>query len=84
MRFKKSANPKSARIVVYATPEDKQLIDANAREAQLSVSEYLINVGLSRKIKSQIEQHVINEVRTTADLLRDLFQRKAVKRYSSG
>jgi hypothetical protein len=46
-------------IRVWCLPEEKAQIEANARDAGLSVSRYLRNVGMGYKIKGVIDAQLV-------------------------
>ncbi|MEQ0770905.1 conjugal transfer transcriptional regulator TraJ [Paraburkholderia tropica] len=49
-------------IRVWCLPEEKAQIEANARDAGLSVSRYLRNVGMGYKIKGVIDAELVREL----------------------
>lgn len=62
---RKSATP----IKVYCLPEERELIEANAKRAGLSVARYLREVGMGYQIKGVMDYHHVRElVRVNGDL----------------
>jgi hypothetical protein len=49
-------------IRVWCLPEEKAQIEANARDAGLSVSRYLRNVGMGYKIKGVIDATLVRDL----------------------
>jgi uncharacterized protein (DUF1778 family) len=73
MTFYKSADPKTARLEIRFTAADKQQVEAAAREANLSVSDYMSRKALSRKVTPQSDQHLINAMRESIAALREMY-----------
>lgn len=56
-------------IKVYCLPEERELIEANAKVAGISVARYLREVGQGYRIKSIMDyQHVRELIRVNGDL----------------
>jgi hypothetical protein len=49
-------------IRVWCLPEEKAWIEANARDAGLSVSKYLRNVGMGYKIEGVIDAELVRQL----------------------
>jgi hypothetical protein len=66
---KKVTRRNSASIRVYCLPEEHQQIEANAKAAGLSMSTYLLNIGLGYQIRGIVDN---NEVEKLAKVNGDL------------
>ncbi|CAD5108071.1 conjugal transfer transcriptional regulator TraJ [Zestomonas carbonaria] len=56
-------------IKVYCLPEERELIEANAKMAGISVARYLRDVGQGYQVKGVMDYHYVRElVRVNGDL----------------
>lgn len=56
-------------IKVYCLPEERELIEANAKRAGISVARYLRDVGQGYQVKGVMDYHYVRElVRVNGDL----------------
>ena len=56
-------------IKVYCLPEERELIEANAKMAGISVARYLRDVGQGSQVKGVMDYHYVRElVRVNGDL----------------
>ena len=66
---KRVTRKSSPPIKVYCLPEERELIEANAKRAGVSVARYLRDVGQGYQIKGVMDyQHVRELVRVNGDL----------------
>ena len=66
---KRVTRKSSPPIKVYCLPEERELIEANAKRAGISVARYLRDVGQGYQIKGVMDyQHVRELVRVNGDL----------------
>lgn len=55
-------------IKVYCLPEERKLIAATASATRLSLSNYLLNVGMGYQVRSVIDsRHIVNLAKINAD-----------------
>ena len=65
----KSTRKGSPPIKVYCLPEERKQIEANAKAAGLSMSAYLLNVGMGYQVTGIVDyQHVRELARINGDL----------------
>lgn len=65
----KSTRKGSPPINVYCLPEERKQIEANAKAAGLSMSAYLLNVGMGYQVTGIVDyQHVRELARINGDL----------------
>ena len=56
-------------LKVYCLPDEREAIEANAKQAGLSVSTYLRRIGQGRQVKSVVDAEQVRElVRVNGDL----------------
>ncbi len=61
-------------VMVRVTPEDFEALGQRAKDAGLTLPEYLRSCGMSRQIKSAVEAQVVNELRRLGGLQKHLFK----------
>lgn len=66
---KRSTRKGSPHLTVYCLPEEKAQIALNAKNVGLSVSSYLLSVGVGYEIKSTLDSQLVGDlVKVNADL----------------
>lgn len=70
---KSEVRQKTKIVMVRVTPEQLQTLRDKAREAGVTVPEYLRRLGLGRNLHSKLEAGVINELRRLGGLQKHLF-----------
>lgn len=66
---KKVTRKNSPPIKVYCLPEERELIEENAKRAGISVARYLRDVGQGYQVKGVMDYHYVRElVRVNGDL----------------
>lgn len=73
MVFKNSPDSLTARLNLRSTPEDKAAIEAQAKLANLSVSEFMIRAALKHPISVKTDMHNVHEIRFFIEALRDIY-----------
>jgi hypothetical protein len=64
---------KTKHIMVRVSPEEKAEIESNAHNVGLSAPAYLVHCGLSKRIVSKVDKHLVNELRKLGGLQKHLF-----------
>lgn len=72
-KFEKKENPMTERIPVRCTQTEKDAIRVRAELAGLSMSEYLRNCGLGRRINSKVDIASIGQLQKFGGLLKHLY-----------
>ncbi len=72
MPFAPVKNPKTDRLYVRFRPEEKQRVEAEARKAGMTVSEYVRRRALGIPVKSRVSEQAINELRRLGGLQKHL------------
>lgn len=73
MVFRRSAAPKTTRLVCRLTEADKAWLQGKAEDCGLSVSEYVLRAALGRQTRTRHDVHVINELRAINATLREIY-----------
>ena len=67
--MKKTTRKNSTPIMVYCLPDEKNEIEQNAKSAGLSLSKYLLNVGMGYPVHGVLDHQRINDLaRINGDL----------------
>jgi len=72
MPFKAAPDPRNARIPLRCTPAEKEHVQALAKEAGLTVSQFLLRRALGTPVHSKADVQTINELRRLGGLLKHL------------
>lgn len=80
MPFKKSATPKTTRLICRITAADKEWLQGKADNCGLSVSEYVLRAALGRQTRTRHDVHVINELRAINATLREIYHGAPARR----
>jgi len=70
MPFKAAPDPRTARIPLRCTPAEKERVQALAKEAGLTVSQFLMRRALGTPVHSKADVQTINELRRLGGLLK--------------
>jgi len=71
---------KTKHIMVRVSPEEKAEIESNAHNVGLSAPAYLVHCGLSKRIVSKVDKHLVNELRKLGGLQKHLFNERQKKK----
>lgn len=73
MTFKKSIDPKQARVEIRLTASEKEAIANLAHDAGETVASFMLKASLKRPIRNQRERHEANELRLTILALKEMY-----------
>lgn len=73
MRFKAVANPKTERLVIRVTREEKAEIEAKARDCLLPVSEFVLKTVLAKRTRTQHDLHLMNQMRQIGLQIKEIY-----------
>jgi len=74
MGFKKAANPRSAFVKIFVTPDEKIAIQAEASSAMLSVSDFGHRRLFGKVAKDRYSYHAINDLSALTQQLKDHYR----------
>ncbi|EQD30530.1 mobilization protein MobB [mine drainage metagenome] len=80
MPFRRSNDPRTARITLRVAPGAKAALEESALRAGKSLSAYLVACGLGRKLVSRVDDRAINELRRVGGLLKLAITTDSAKR----
>lgn len=73
MRFKSVEDPKTERLYIRVTPDEKAVIEQKANDCYLPVSDFVLRCAEGRQTRSKMDLHVINELRLMAMQLKEIY-----------
>lgn len=76
MRFKNVDNPKTERLEIRVTAEEKADLKQRADACLMSVSEFLLKAGQGRQTHSKHDLRVINELRLIGLQLKEIYKQQ--------
>lgn len=74
MSFRSVENPKTARVYIRVTPDEKAVIEQRANDCCLPVSDFVLRCAKSKQTRSKIDTLIINELRLFAMQLKEIYQ----------
>jgi antitoxin component of RelBE/YafQ-DinJ toxin-antitoxin module len=75
--FQKGTNNKTADVRIRFTPDEKEQAKANAKEAGLTLSEYIRRRALGLPVRSKADAQMINELRRLGGLVKHIHNESA-------
>lgn len=73
MTFKKAVTPKSTNLLLRCTEDEKAAIRAQAKVANLPVSQFMLRAALKHRIEVKTDLHTVHEIRFFIQALRDIY-----------
>ncbi len=77
MTFKKGTNNRTADVRIRFTPDEKERAIAIAKEASLTLSEYIRRRALGLPVRSKADTQMINELRKIGGLVKHIHNETA-------
>lgn len=77
MTFQKGTNNKTAGVRIRFTPNEKEQAKAIAKEAGLTLSEYIRRRALGLPVRSKADAQMINELRRLGGLVKHIHNESA-------
>jgi hypothetical protein len=74
VKFKKTGNPKTQRLVVRVTAEEKADIESRAADCLMPVSKFVLKAAQGRQTRTQHDLRLIEELRTIGMGLKEIYQ----------
>lgn len=74
MRFKSVEDPKTERIYLRVTKDQKSIIEQKANDCMLSISDFVLKCARGRQTSSKTDLHFINELRLIGMQLKEIYQ----------
>lgn len=76
MRFKNIDNPKTERVEIRLTAEEKADLKERADACLMPLSEFLLKAGQGRQTYSKLDSRLINELRLIGLQLKEIYQQE--------
>ncbi len=73
MTFKKTAAPNTSNLLLRCTEDEKEAVRAQAKAANLSVTEFMFRAALKHPISVKTDLHTVHEIRFFIQALRDIY-----------